>query len=94
MIDSITSNQKCIGKNAGIIIFLYVSPHCKAFIMKLIVRRQKKICFLFLKESISLEKLHIDGTDIYANYKGWENVQKEEPSPIKYWEVELGLIST
>ena len=34
----------------------------------------------FLKESISLKKIHIDGTDFYANYEGWEKFQREE-----YW---------
>ena len=32
----------------------------------------------FLKESISLKKLHIDGADFYANYKSLEKFQKEE----------------
>ena len=26
--------------------------------------------FLFFKQSFTLKKLHIDGTDFYANYKG------------------------
>ena len=32
----------------------------------------------FFKERISLKKLHIDGTDFYANYKGYEKFQREE----------------
>ena len=34
----------------------------------------------FLKESIRLKKIYIDGTDIYANYEDWEKFQREE-----YW---------
>ena len=32
-----------------------------------------ELCFLLWKESTSLQKLHIDGADFYANYKGWKS---------------------
>ena len=47
-----------------------------------------------LRESIILKKLHIDGTELYANYKGWEKfhwknglvrLNIEHNSLLKWW---------
>ena len=32
----------------------------------------------FLKESISLKKLLLEGADFFAKYKGWEKFQRDE----------------
>ena len=48
-----------------------------------------KTSFLFLKESISLKKLHIDGTDFYENYKGWKKFQRQNYSNVlKIWYID------
>ena len=37
-----------------------------------------------LKESISLQKLLIDGDDFYSNYNGWEKFERKEQWEIVY----------
>ena len=51
-----------------------------------------ELCFLLWKESTSLQKLHIDGADFYANYKGWKSFKGMSFEEISYSSWIFGII--